>query len=222
MRRSVFGNERYPFIIWWICNIDLYALFSGAGNGEFIRTMILNNMLPGPETLLYPINLSGYSIIYPEENDSLPMILQMYYATFVLAIRLGFLAADFRREAVLSMGPAPATTLLKKLLGLRSSLVLLWESPNAIWLRQNTSSFPSRSAELWQQVSESVLAFQLSHCDFLTIVVVVYISLSFLHALLLYKHVAGSAPGAGKISRQRAYTPFGGYFTNRRKHNQNQ
>ncbi|KAJ9294772.1 transcriptional regulator family: Fungal Specific TF [Paecilomyces variotii] len=160
MRRSTLGSERYPFIIWWVCTIDLYALFSGAGSGEFVGAMVKGNMLPGPDTLLYPTSPTGYSVIYPEENDSLPMILQMHYDTFVLAIRLGFLAADLRREAMSSrflagsVGPAPfanPTSRLKKLLELRNSLRLLWESPNAIWLRQNMSSFPPRSVELWQQ-----------------------------------------------------------------------
>lgn len=164
MRRSTFGNERYPFIVWWVCNIDLYALFSGAGTGEFVGAMVKGNMLPGPDTLLYPTGPTGYSIIYPDENDNLPMILQLHHDTFVLAMRLGFLAVELRNEAMSSPFPgssvSPATfthpsNLLKKLIDLRNGLRLLWESPNAIWLRQNMSSFPPRSVELWQQVSNS-------------------------------------------------------------------
>src|SRR5215469_6635614 len=102
MRIQSFGTERYPYIIWWVCNIDLYALLSGAGTGEFLSTMIKSNMLPKPEFQLYPLGPSGYSIIYPEETDSLPAILHLHHETFVLAARLGFLAADLRRESVSS------------------------------------------------------------------------------------------------------------------------
>lgn len=229
MRRSTLGSERYPFIIWWVCTIDLYALFSGAGSGEFVGAMVKGNMLPGPDTLLYPTSPTGYSVIYPEENDSLPMILQMHHDTFVLAIRLGFLAADLRREAMSSrflagsVGPAPfahPTSRLKKLLELRNSLRLLWESPNAIWLRQNMSSFPPRSVELWQQVSDSsFICDQTHHRDWLTIFAPVYISLPCLRPLLLYQHVAGPASGTGRFSRRRAYAPLGGYTTSCGEHN---
>lgn len=162
MRLSMFGSERYPFIIWWVCHIDLDALFSGAGTGEFVGAMLKNNMLPGPGFVLYPLGPGGYSAIYPEESDSLPLILQLHHDTFVLAARLGFLAAELRRESIsppflngsISTGsfthPAERQ---KKLFGIREAFKLLWESPNATLLRQHLDSFPRRSRELLQQVS---------------------------------------------------------------------
>ncbi|KAL2215657.1 fungal-specific transcription factor domain-containing protein [Thermoascus aurantiacus ATCC 26904] len=160
MRLSMFGSERYPFIIWWVCHIDLDALFSGAGTGEFVGAMLKNNMLPGPGFILYPLGPGGYSAIYPEESDSLPLILQLHHDTFVLAARLGFLAAELRRESIsppflngsISTGsfthPAERQ---KKLFGIREAFKLLWESPNATLLRQHLDSFPRRSRELLQQ-----------------------------------------------------------------------
>jgi hypothetical protein len=37
LRRSTFGTEPYPHIIWWVCSVDLYALLSGAGTGAFVQ-----------------------------------------------------------------------------------------------------------------------------------------------------------------------------------------
>ncbi|KAL1987628.1 hypothetical protein VTN96DRAFT_2869 [Rasamsonia emersonii] len=160
MRNSTFGGkEKYPYIIWWICSIDLYALFSGAGTGEFLGAMLKNNMLPSPECQLYPLAANGYSVIYPEESDSLPAVLQLYHKTFVLAARLGFLAADLRRGSIsaafgdgsTSSGSfAHAAQHSGKLYEIRHSLQQLWQSSNATYLCQRMDSFPQRPKELLQ------------------------------------------------------------------------
>ncbi|KAL1965612.1 hypothetical protein VTN77DRAFT_5289 [Rasamsonia byssochlamydoides] len=159
MRNSTFESERYPYIIWWICNIDLYALLSGAGTGEFLGAMLKNNMLPSPECQLYPLAANGSSVIYPEESDSLPAVLQLYHKTFVLAARLGFLAAELRRGSISpafsdgSMSPGPfvhAAQHSGKLYEIRHSLQRLWESPNTTYLCQHMNNFPQRPRELLQ------------------------------------------------------------------------
>ncbi|KAL2003456.1 hypothetical protein VTN02DRAFT_3767 [Thermoascus thermophilus] len=165
MRLSMFGRERYPFIVWWICNIDLDALFSGAGTGEFVGAMLKNHMLPGPGCLLYPLGPGGYSAIYPEESDSLPLVLQLHHDTFVLAARLGFLAAELRRESISSpfldrsIGTGSFTHAAqrqKKLFGIREAFKLLWGSPPATLLRQHLDSLPRRPRELLQQVNSGI------------------------------------------------------------------
>ena len=72
MRISQFGSEHYPYIVWLVCNIDLYALLSGAGTGEFLKAMLDNNLVPSSVSQLYPVAPSGHSVIYPEEHDTLP------------------------------------------------------------------------------------------------------------------------------------------------------
>lgn len=57
LRREFSGGERFPFIIWWICNIDLNALYSGAGRGDFVGAMLNNGMIPPPS--FHPRNLAG-------------------------------------------------------------------------------------------------------------------------------------------------------------------
>lgn len=99
-RREYFGGERYPYVTWWICNIDLYALFSGAGSGEFVGTMLQNDMIPPPSFHLYPLGVDGSSIVYAEELHTLPTVLQLNYEVTLLAVRLGLLSHEFRKDVI--------------------------------------------------------------------------------------------------------------------------
>lgn len=42
-------GESFPFLIWWIFDIDMYVLFRGAGRGKSARTMLENNTIPPPQ-----------------------------------------------------------------------------------------------------------------------------------------------------------------------------
>jgi hypothetical protein len=160
MRIETFGTERYPFVVWWVCNIDLYALLSGAGTGEFLGAMLKHNMLPEPECQLYPLGPGGYSIIYPEESDSLPDILQLHHQTFSLAARLGFLAAELRQGVSPTFEDgsdhesfAHVIPQSEKLFGIQHRLRRLWErSSSVIYYCQHLDRLPRRSRELLQQV----------------------------------------------------------------------
>jgi hypothetical protein len=158
MRLSTFGSERYPYIIWWVCNIDLYALLSGAGTGEFLGAMLKNNMLPAPECQLYPLDPSGYSIVYPDESDCLPAVLQLHHETFILAAQLGFLAADLRQDSVFgdgSMSPGSFSRSVQhsgKLYEIRHGLQKLWDSQPAAYVCRHMDSLPQRPRELLQNV----------------------------------------------------------------------
>lgn len=99
LRRQVFGGERFPFIVWWICDIDLDALLSGPGSGDFVGHMLKNDLIPPPSFHLYPLGADGSSVVYPEERSSLPIALQLRYEVTLQAIRLGLLAREFRSDS---------------------------------------------------------------------------------------------------------------------------
>jgi Fungal specific transcription factor domain len=163
LRREVFGGERFPFITWWICNIDLYALFSGAGTGEFVGTMLKNDMMPPPSFHLYPLGMDGSSIVYPEETESLPMILQLNYEVTVLAVRLGLLAQELRREApaltfesqeIASHHRHVSTKLRqRRVFELQEALRHLWLTPLALMLTQQPEMLPPRSRQTFEQAN---------------------------------------------------------------------
>lgn len=198
MRISTFGTERYPFIIWWVCNIDLNALLSGAGSGEFLGAILKNNMLPEPEFQLYPLGPDGYSVIYPEEADSLPAILRLHRETFILASRLGFLAAELRKGSLSptfwdgSMSPTSFSDAIhqsNKLMDIQHGLKILWGSSNAVYLCQRMDSLPQRSREILQQVSANVMIISVRLALGLTVTSRCQ-SLTLYHACLIYSYTS--------------------------------
>ncbi|KAJ5298641.1 uncharacterized protein N7443_006761 [Penicillium atrosanguineum] len=160
LRRSKFGREPHPFILWWICHIDLYALLSGAGTGEFVRAVIDHQMLPTSECLLYPSVPEGYSMIYPEEHDSLPVMMRLYADSFTLAAQLGFLAAQLRQDK-LSQPFAEFNKRSKEIASLRQAFARLWETPEITYWSQHQDTLPRRSKEILQQSATLFHASQL-------------------------------------------------------------
>ncbi|KAL2386352.1 hypothetical protein RJZ90_000748 [Blastomyces dermatitidis] len=165
MRNELFKTEKFPFIIWWVCSIDLYALFSGTGTGEFIGAVLENDMIPPPTFHLYPLGPDGTSIIYPEERDILPTVLQINHDIFVLAARLGLLASEFRAQSTYANGTAMNTTSSnsshgfppqipadreKRLFRIQQAFRHLWVTSNLSVLEQQMDLLPSRSKEMLQ------------------------------------------------------------------------
>ncbi|KAJ5217548.1 uncharacterized protein N7469_011173 [Penicillium citrinum] len=150
LRRNKYGREPHPFILWWICHIDLYALLSGAGTGEFVRAIIDHQMLPGSDCLLYPSATEGYSVIYADEHESLPTIMRLYADTFRLTARLGFLATQLRHDKQ-SLPYPDFHQRSKEISGLRAAFAGLWEAPDVSYWSQHQESLPRRSQEILQQ-----------------------------------------------------------------------
>lgn len=160
MRGAILQREPFPFVVWWICWIDLYALFSGAGTGDFVRNLLAHDMIPAALSQLYPIGEDGKSIIFPGEEHTLPVMLRLNRDTFILAIRLGILAADCRRDAVSQTFPdgSIGCTLLgraakeKRLIDIQQSFVQLWTTPRVSLFQQQVHQLPPRSKEVFQHV----------------------------------------------------------------------
>ncbi|KAJ5774619.1 hypothetical protein N7457_009515 [Penicillium paradoxum] len=160
LRRDKYGQEPHPFILWWVCHIDLYALLSGAGTGEFVRAVIEHQMLPGSECLLYPSAPEGYSVIYSDEHESLPVIMRLYHDTFRLAAQLGILATRLRQDKQ-NLPFAEFNPRSREVTDLRQALGRLWESPDVAFLHQHQDSLPRRSQEILQQSATLYHACQL-------------------------------------------------------------
>ena len=163
LRREVFGGERFPFITWWICNIDLYALLSGAGRGEFVETMLKNDMMPPPSFHLYPLGMDGSSIVYAGETDSLPTILQLNNEVTLLAVRLGLLAQELRRDATAMTFDGQETgshqrhvstkIRQRRVFELQEAFRHLWVSPSILMLGQQPGMLPPRSQQSFEHAN---------------------------------------------------------------------
>ncbi|KAK2738267.1 hypothetical protein FQN57_007130 [Myotisia sp. PD_48] len=160
MRRTILQKEPFPFVIWWICNIDMYALFSGAGTGEFARALMASNMIPGPKFQLYPVGSDGNSIIYPGEESTLPVMLQLSHDIFIQAVNLGLLASEYRRDITpqeFSDGSLGYCTSIvnpdmgKRLQEIRRRLIRIWNSAHVTLFEQRINQLPRRPKEIFQQ-----------------------------------------------------------------------
>lgn len=78
--------------------MDLDALLSGMGSGEFVGHMLKNDLIPPPSFHLYPLGMDGSSVVYPEERETLPIVLTLDYEIMLHAVRLGLLAHEFRND----------------------------------------------------------------------------------------------------------------------------
>ncbi|EXJ79209.1 hypothetical protein A1O3_08710 [Capronia epimyces CBS 606.96] len=158
LRRDVFGGERFPFVVWWICNIDLDALFSGAGRGEFVGYMLNTDIIPPPSFHLHPLGLDGSSVVYGHELDSLPTILQLNYEVTLLAVRLGFLAREFRQDTTFDsadlLRKSQATRIRQtRIFEVQEALRQLWVTPGVSMVGQNAPNLPPRPKLLYEHAA---------------------------------------------------------------------
>lgn len=154
LRRSIYGREKFPYVIWWICNIDLDALLSGMGHGAFLGYMLKNDLIPPPSYHLFPLGSDGTSIIYAEEQDTLPTALQLDYEVTILAARLGLLTYEFRNDVsfdTLNLQQRAMTVRVRqsRILDLQESLRHLWNVPAIRDLSHE--QLPTRTQRLLQR-----------------------------------------------------------------------
>lgn len=99
------ATEPFPFIMWWIALADIYAILTGNGNGEFVRTVLRKGLLPEARDLLPPLYESSPRPFHYEEQEAFPSALELLRGIAVAAASLGQLSREFRGEA---LQPTPA------------------------------------------------------------------------------------------------------------------
>ena len=119
--------------------------------------MLKNDLMPPPNFHLYPLGVDGSSLVYAEESETLPTILQLNYEVTVLAIRLGLLAQELRQEVSYNTDEVgsherhiDAKLRHSRVLELQESLRRLWVAPSIIILGQQLESLPRRSRQLFE------------------------------------------------------------------------
>ena len=152
LRQRIFGAERFPFVVWWVCGIDLDALFSGMGTGEFVSHLMKSDLIPPPSYHLYPLGEDGSSIVYPEEQTTLPTVLQLDYEVTLYAIQLGLLASDFRSDATYEVADSRQKHMIQKIRQSRVSEIQeglrhLWTVPAVQEIAQ--VQLPSRTQRVF-------------------------------------------------------------------------
>ena len=103
LRREMYGHEPYSFIVWWVASIDTHVVLSGMGNGDFIETMLRNNILlsgmdPQNPYHTYDFRSPSYGLASPGGHEALPSALAFHRRISILAAELGLLARNIREE----------------------------------------------------------------------------------------------------------------------------
>lgn len=125
--------------------------------------MLKNDMLPPPGFHLYPLGIDGSSIVYAEETETLPTILQLNFEVTILAVRLGLLAADMRRDPTalrfdsqdIGSHQRHWSTKMRqqKVFELQEAFRHLWLSPNILVLGQQLEMLPPRSRQSFEHAN---------------------------------------------------------------------
>lgn len=88
----------HPFVVWMICLIDLYALFSGCGSGLLVRSLMAEDMIPKSYETLPALGPNSTEIFFSEEMSYLPVIVELNRQVVLLAISVATTARDLRAE----------------------------------------------------------------------------------------------------------------------------
>ncbi|KAK5110806.1 hypothetical protein LTR62_005517 [Meristemomyces frigidus] len=125
-RHQRLGREPHGYLLWLICELDMYACLLGNGTCEFVQTMLHHNMLP---TLDQQIPSSGTDGPYlPTETHILPPIQQLNEGVLLHTVKLAQLAHACRTEASQLPHPTPESTTRWQtaVSRLQSELVTFW------------------------------------------------------------------------------------------------
>ena len=76
--------------------IDVYAMLSGSGQGEFVGTMLRNNLLPAANEHPLALGIFRSASTYAEEMEITRSILEVNRAISILAANLAQLALETR------------------------------------------------------------------------------------------------------------------------------
>lgn len=120
--------------------------------------MLQHDCIPRPSFHLYPLGVDGSSVVYSEELDSLPSLLQLDYEVTILAVRLAMLAQEFRNDITFATAAhlhrAQAVQIRQSLtFALQESLRQLWLNPAVAILGQMGHSLPERSTQLYEHAA---------------------------------------------------------------------
>lgn len=99
MRHERFGRDPHAYILWFICELDMYACLLGSGSCEFIRTILQHNMLPPLDQQIPPIAASLSGPYLANEIHVFPAILNLNQGVLIQTAKLAQLAQSCRIEA---------------------------------------------------------------------------------------------------------------------------
>ena len=109
-RHERLGREPLGYIMWSICELDVYACLLGNGNCEFFRAVMQHNMLPTLEDQLPRLGPSLPSPYSLDEVHVMPPLLRLNQGVLVHTAKLAQIAQQCRTEAAARQAPTSPGT----------------------------------------------------------------------------------------------------------------
>ena len=128
-RHERLGSEPYGYILWSICELDMYACLLGSGNCEFVQTMLQHNMLPPLEQQIPHAAASLSGPYLGNEMAIFPTILNLNQGILIGTVKLAQTAQSFRHEAASrsSVSPGQYARWQVRVSQLQSELSSFWQ-----------------------------------------------------------------------------------------------
>lgn len=109
-RSERFGYEPHGYILWCICELDVYACLLGSGNCDFVQTILLQNMLPPLDQQVPSVMPSLPGSYLADELSTYHEILALNQGIIIQTAKLAQMAQSFRNEASVTDTVAPGMT----------------------------------------------------------------------------------------------------------------
>ncbi|KAK5173413.1 uncharacterized protein LTR77_002094 [Saxophila tyrrhenica] len=106
LRHDTLGPERHGYLLWAICELDVYACLLGSGDCSFVRTLLQHQMMPGLDQQI-PQPASSTGPFFPNEVQVFPPILALRHGVMMRLAKIAQTAQTFRREATNPSGVSP-------------------------------------------------------------------------------------------------------------------
>lgn len=99
LRHQMLGPEAHGYLIWTICEFDVYACLLGSGDGTFVRNVLEHDMLPLLEKQIPASATPMLSVYAANEVAVFPAILALRQTVFLQLVELAQAARGFRQQA---------------------------------------------------------------------------------------------------------------------------
>lgn len=158
LRRVAFPAEPFPYIIWWICIIDIHALLSGNGKGTFVGSLMSSGQVPTLLEMGRGPSFAELDLRAPEEASLMPSSIECHQTISLLAARLGFLASGLRDTARTRSSSqqiaAVKASHVQQVQDLREILKQAWTKPvfEALGVHYQDGTLPVRVRGLFEHV----------------------------------------------------------------------
>jgi hypothetical protein len=129
-RHRRLGREPHGYVLWTICELDLYVCLLGNGNCEFVQTLVDSNMLPPPDQQVPPAITSLSGPYLASEASIFPQILSLKQEIFLHTVKLAQMAQKLRLEAagVSSIFPGQYASWTAAVSRLQGELLSAWSN----------------------------------------------------------------------------------------------